>query len=397
MAPRTRSCSRSARTGDGTMATPVKGTQTESIRMSDCDAAGTAPAPPSAGRAGTRLPPPGFPLALPEAYDKANIIQENDYNVWGTNILKGHDGTYHAIYSRWPRTRGHLAWATHSEIAHAVSDSLIGPYVFRNRVLPARGRAYWDGDCTHNPHVLEHDGRAYLYHMGNRGSGYWDETPATRTPLTQDDEWWVNRNNQRIGLAIADDLNGPWQRSDKPLIDIDPTRRMVSTPTVSMRPDGRFLMAYKTVEEEEGQWGGRVIHVTALADSPTGPFVDTGVPFITHPTSRFAVDDHVEWFQDGRCYCIAKDCRGAWTDDPDGSMLWFHSDAEGLHWSLGQDPLVIRAGEINWTDGSKARCRRTADMPKLYVEDGIVKALIIAVLPKDSDDSFAVVVRAGCL
>ena len=69
-----------------------------------------------------------FKELLPEKFDKANIIQEEDYNVWGTNILKGKDGKYHAIYSRWPKSRGHHAWVTHSEIAHAVSDNLTGPY-----------------------------------------------------------------------------------------------------------------------------------------------------------------------------------------------------------------------------------------------------------------------------
>ena len=63
---------------------------------------------------------------LPERFDKANIIEEEDYNVWGTNILKGKDGKYHAIYSRWLKSRGHHGWVTHSEIAHAISDSLLG-------------------------------------------------------------------------------------------------------------------------------------------------------------------------------------------------------------------------------------------------------------------------------
>ena len=148
-----------------------------------------------------------FKELLPEKWDKANIIEEKDYNVWGTNILKGKDGKYHAIYSRWPKSRGHHGWVTHSEIAHAVSDQLMGPYKFKNLVLPARGKQYWDGDCTHNPHVIEHQGKYYLYHMGNRGSGYWDKTPEDRMPsIKNDDEWWVNRNNQRIGLAVTDDL-----------------------------------------------------------------------------------------------------------------------------------------------------------------------------------------------
>ena len=144
--------------------------------------------------------------------------------------------------------RGHHGWVTHSEIAHAVSDQLTGPYIFKNVVLAARGNQFWDGDCTHNPHVIEHQGKYYLYHMGNRGSGYWGKTPADRMPSMKDKEWWINRNNQRVGLAIADDLNGKWQRFDKPLVDAENGRWMTSTPTVTLRTDGTFLMVYKYVE-----------------------------------------------------------------------------------------------------------------------------------------------------
>ncbi|UII75357.1 glycoside hydrolase family protein [Flagellimonas sp. HMM57] len=330
-----------------------------------------------------------FTELLPEKLDKANIISEEGYNVWGTNILKGKDGKYHAIYSRWPKSRGHHGWATHSEIAHAISDSLTGPYKFQNLVLPPRGKEYWDGDCTHNPHVVVYEGRYYLYYMGNHGSGYWGTTPGM--PSMKDDQWWVNRNHQRIGVAVTDDLNDEWERFDKPLIDIDATRRLVSTPVVSIRPDGKFLMVYKYVKEKEGMYGGKVVHVTALSNAPLGPFKDTGKPFIEAKTSKFALDDHVEWFQDGHYYCIGKDHDGSLTSYSKGTMVLYTSDEEGLDWSLAEQPLVLKAGKLFWTDNSETLCERTADMPKLYFEGGIPKALIIAVLPKDSEDSFSVV------
>lgn len=333
-----------------------------------------------------------FQKLLPQKFDKSNIIKEEDYNVWGTNIIKGKDSKYHAIYSRWLKSRGHHGWVTHSEIAHAVSDNLTGPYKFENLVLYPRGNTYWDGDCTHNPHVVEHKGKYYLYHMGNYGSGYWYETPDDRMPSMKDEEWWVNRNQQRIGVAVADDLNGEWKRFDKPLIDIDSTRRLVSTPVVSKRPDGKFLMVYKYVKEKEGMYGGKVVHVTALADSPLGPFKDTGIPFIETEASKFALDDHVEWFQNGNYYCIGKDHDGSLTPYNRGSMVMYTSDEDGLHWTLAEQPLVLKAGKLHWTDGSETMCERTADMPKLYYENGIPKALIIAVLPKGSEVSFALVI-----
>ena len=333
-----------------------------------------------------------FADLLPEKFDKANIIEEEEYNVWGTNIVKGKDGKYHAIYSRWLKSRGHLGWATHSEIAHAVSEHLTGPYVFKNLVLAPRGNEYWDGDCTHNPHVVEYEGNYYLYHMGNHGSGHWYTTPNDTMPKMKDEEWWVNRNHQRIGVAVADDLNGQWKRFDKPLVDIDSSKRLVSTPVVSIRTDGKFLMVYKYVKEKEGIYGGRVVHVTALADSPLGPFEDTGIPFIETEASKFALDDHVEWFQDGKYYCIGKDHDGSLTPYDRGTMVLYTSDEKGLDWTLADQPLVLKAGKLHWTDGSVTLCERTADMPKLYFEESEPKALVIAVLPKDSEISFSLVI-----
>lgn len=229
--------------------------------------------------------------------------------------------------------------------------------------------------------------------MGNRGSGYWATTPDDYKPVSKDKEWWVNRNNQQIGVAITTDLNGEWQRFDKPLIGVEGTDRMMtSTPTVSRRKDGKFLMAYKYVIPDKKYKNGRVIHVTALSDSPTGPFVDTGKPFITHPTASFAIDDHVEWWQDGRYYCIAKDSRGVMSDHGEGATLLFTSDEEGLDWKLAENELVLAPGNLHWNDGTETECTRTADMPKLYMENGRPKALIIATLPKGEDDSFVTVI-----
>ena len=64
----------------------------------------------------------------------------------------------------------------------------------------------------------------------------------------------------------------------------------------------------------------------------------------------------------------------------------------GLDWKPAKNFLAIKAGEIQWTDGTVTKTERTADMPKLYMEDGVPKALIIAVLPKDSEISYSMVI-----
>jgi len=68
-----------------------------------------------------------------------------DYYIWCGSLIRGDDRKYHLFYSRWARKLGHYAWVTHSEIAHAVSDSPTGPFQHVNGALPARGNPFWDG------------------------------------------------------------------------------------------------------------------------------------------------------------------------------------------------------------------------------------------------------------
>lgn len=56
-----------------------------------------------------------------------NIFKTDGYYNWCSSILKGDDGKYHLFYSRWKREYSFYGWLTHSEVAHAVSDSPTGP------------------------------------------------------------------------------------------------------------------------------------------------------------------------------------------------------------------------------------------------------------------------------
>lgn len=57
-----------------------------------------------------------------------NVFRSKEYFNWCSSIIKGDDGKYHLFYSRWPRKYTFLSWLTHSEVAHAVSNSPAGPF-----------------------------------------------------------------------------------------------------------------------------------------------------------------------------------------------------------------------------------------------------------------------------
>lgn len=138
-------------------------------------------------------------------------------SIWCGSLVKGDDGLFHLFYSIWPKRLG-WAWVTNSLVAHAISESQYGPFEHQDFALPRRNADYWDGLCTHNPTIHKFGKKYYLYYMGNTGN---DINPNGENKAIEKLNW-VHRNNQRIGVAIADNPNGPWTRFDKPVIDVSP-------------------------------------------------------------------------------------------------------------------------------------------------------------------------------
>nr|WP_320118889.1 glycoside hydrolase family protein [uncultured Marinifilum sp.] len=299
---------------------------------------------------------------------------------WGGSIVKGNDGLYHMFYSRWKKDLG-WAWVTHSEIAHAVSDSPFGPFKHKDITLPVRGAEFWDGLCTHNPTIHKFNGKYYLYYMGNTGDGV---NPCTPGKLVYN---WDQRNNQRIGVAVADDPNGPWKRSDVPLIDVsaDSTSMdalLVSNPSIAKRPDGGFLMVYKAVGKKNKRIsGGPVVHCVATSDSPTGPFKKYDFPVFTAEGHEFPAEDPFIWYQDGKYRAIVKDMHGAFTDA--GQALVLFDSEDGFDWKLASNPLVSKL-QIRMDDGTLLKLKHL-ERPQLYRENGEPVALVCAADTIDSN------------
>jgi predicted GH43/DUF377 family glycosyl hydrolase len=329
--------------------------------------------------------------SAPIDYDFAAMLQpvpatarfaDPEYNIWCGSAVKGDDGRYHLFYSRWPRALGHKAWVTHSEVAHAVSDSPFGPWQPRDVALPPRGTNYWDGSCTHNPTVVRIGGKFYLYYMGNFGDG------VARAPLN-----WDHRNRQRIGVAVAETLNGPWQRFDEPVLTVSadgsaPDALVVNNPSVAERPGGGVLMIYKAVGLKRPlPFGGPVVHLVATADSPIGPFTKQPGEVFGAKGVMFAAEDPFIWRGADRYWAIVKDNAGHFTQRGYSLALW--ESADGMDWKLGKHPLVATP-EMTWADGRK-QTLDALERPQLLFDDGQPIALLCAAADaKGRDGSFNV-------
>lgn len=273
----------------------------------------------------------------------ANRFGEDGWFVWCGAPVKGDDGRYHLFYSRWPVAAGFApGWAIHSEIAYAVADRPAGPYRHVNVALPKRGvdpatgAKFWDADVTHNPNVFIHGGKFHLFYMGNHGDG-------KTYPL--------HRNNQRIGVALADDPAGPWRRFDRPIVDITDDHKSfdslcVTNPAACVRPDGGVLLIYKAVQFVAGKpMGGNVRYGAALADRPEGPYQkQPGHIFEAEDSARhwMLAEDPFIWFSrnyGNRYHAVARDVVGRFSG-AEGGICLFQSD-DGLTWRPAAHPKVL--------------------------------------------------------
>jgi alpha-L-fucosidase 2 len=272
-----------------------------------------------------------------------NKFIDSNYNIWCGSVIRAKNGNYYMFYSRWPKSTGHEGWITHSEIALARSEKPEGPYEHVKVIFKPRGSNYWDGVCTHNPAVIEHKGKYYLYYMGTTGPAVVKSLP----PYSR--EWYTYRNKQRIGVAVADHPEGEWKRSNKPVLDAgkDSTAHdamLVSNPAVTVEPSGRVIMMYKQVEKNGTYRGGNVRMGVAFSRSMTGPFVKHPTPIFEENAEAdkrvwMLAEDPFIWNYKGVNYALVRDAAGRFTGI-EGAIAMFRSE-DGYNWSPTRYPMVI--------------------------------------------------------
>lgn len=315
---------------------------------------------------------PDFKIKFGKVSPKS-VFRNDSLSIWGGSLLKGEDNKYHMYYARWPKRLG-WAWVTDSEIAHAVSDSPFGPFEFKDVALGRTNKDDWDGWCTHNPTVYKFDGKYYLYYMGNTGDGEVTSIPG-KEKLN-----WVHRNNQRIGVAVADNPDGPWKRLDRPVMDISKDSLahdalMTSNPSFCQRPDGGYLMVYKAVGKKfPAPNGGPVVHMIATSDSPTGPFKKHPEPIFTVEGERFPAEDPYIWYQDGKYRAIVK--RMKHVGDKRHFSLVHYDSEDGFDWKPAKN-FTISERIIAWENGREQQFLHL-ERPQVFIENGEPVALLCA-------------------
>lgn len=280
--------------------------------------------------------------------------------IWGTSVVEGEDGDYHAFAARWAGDVVFGCWGTNSYVVRGTASAPAGPFEFRDVVLPPGAENAWDR-MTHNPSIARApDGTFLLYYYGCHYEGA-RPTPDRPVPL--------DRTGCSVGLATSDSVAGPWE-THGPI-----TGGCNAVPVVV--DDGSVLLYTRDGNYEVSVWEADHWSDTddyeMLAESVFRP-----------------VEDHYVWRDsDGTFQMVAKDMQTS-VDDHEGYGPYYagvHATSEdGVEWTVSDPPLAYphrvdgdQALVIEWDDGTETAYPR-AERPQVLVEDGEPTCLYLAVI-----------------
>jgi hypothetical protein len=246
-------------------------------------------------------------------------LELEGYYVWCNSPIEGPDGKIHVFFSRWIEAKKMGGWINGSEIVHAVADSPESPFEIKETVLAPRGPGYWDATTCHNPSVKFIDDKYYLFFMGNSNG---------------------KTNTKRIGLAVADSLDGPWIRPGKPLLEPgEPGAwddHCTTNPAFVKNPNGEYWLYYKSwnthdYETDTGPIKGNRKYGLAISDTIEGPYTKySGNPVIDFSGrgNNAQLEDGFVWLHKNKFNMLA---RGMGVFDQQSGII-MHSK-KGIHWS----------------------------------------------------------------
>lgn len=265
------------------------------------------------------------------------------YWVWCGSVVKA-DSLYHMFAARWPKKNKFPDdYFRESEIVRATSRNPLGPYTFQEVVIGERDSLFWDSNMAHNPTIHRIGEQYVLFYLGSDFTSY-------RTGS--------DRLLRRIGYATANSVEGPWKRSDQPLLDQES-----NNPAVFVEPDGSVKMMFRDE---------KLTVKVAVAPGFSGPYEVRN----DHVWPEAPLEDFYLFRKDGYYQMICEDNKGEVT----GHVRWgahFVSEDGISNWKTF-DPVVVYDHDIRLADGNSVQCERR-ERPQLIIEDGRITHLVTGV------------------
>lgn len=227
----------------------------------------------------------------------SRILEEDEWYVWCNSPIYGDDGCIHLLFSRWRDSFDN--WIRGSEIAHAVANKPEGPYTITGTVLRGRGPGYWDADTVHNPTIHKVDNRYYLFYIGNN-----------LAEAEQNNAHHASTQRIGLAVADAPEGPWTRISDVAPLLDISPDTSawdsyLTTNPALLQHPNGQFWLYYKAWDRHNDNL--RKMGV-AFADQIEGPYVRCeDNPIVDFSKKSAEVEDAYVWHEKGRFHMLMRD------------------------------------------------------------------------------------------
>ncbi|MHC4372699.1 MAG: glycoside hydrolase family protein [Planctomycetota bacterium] len=305
------------------------------------------------------------------------ILEDPDHYVWGCSPIYGPDGRIHVFYSKWPNAAGFGGWLNCCVIGHAVADTPEGPYEILDNALEGRGGDGWDSMTNHNPTIHKVGDTYALFYLGNC-----DGTVYTK----------------RVGVAVSDSLDGPWKKSDAPIVLPSENRDAwdsicTTNPAFLQHPNGQYWLYYKGWNVNDWEYdlqiraqnpnpADEILHTNrayglAVAENIEGPYIKCDKnPVINVRTygAGMQCEDGYIYIDNGKFKMIMRDM-GFYNHE---YGLMFESD-DGIRWS---DPVISFYHSHEYFKELPKGLDREGrfERPQLLMKDGNPRYLFCAIV-----------------
>lgn len=193
---------------------------------------------------------------------KGIVVQDDDWQIWGCSPIIGDDGRTHLFVARWPEKTGHQGWYTDSQIAHYIGDSPEGPFELSDIVLEGTGGDSFDKFAPHNPAIHKVGDTYALFYIGNTGK---EQRPRNQKIglATSKSLYGPWTKVGKDGLILSPPPDSSYYNYK--------TTNGVVNPAFLQHSDGRFFLYFKSNDmRNKDRWKPKM--GLAIADKLEGPY-----------------------------------------------------------------------------------------------------------------------------
>ena len=345
------------------------------------------------------------PLPTPTVGATTTTTTTTYWNSWGASQpLRDANGTYHLFATTILNGCGIPDYTFNEELVHAVSDTLLGPYAFRNvalnttiinphvlRVPPGLRESGIGGDDAAN-YVLFYSGEPLPSHYHKNctpGTAAAADTAEGSSPVSEPPGPPGEYLNIGCVLSIATTsaLDRPFQVQRANFTPAGAEELFCRTnPTAYIFGNGTTLLFFRSTGsrgEDEQIWLARAPHYL-------GPYalVTPNIPvFPNHNEDPFV-------FRNKRGRFLLMMHRSHWGPGQNGAKAFSH---DGLDWHFTEESMTdVWTSEVALTNGSSVSFGRREE-PKIYVdeESGHMRAMFNAVADQRDGGSATYVMSQG--